>query len=162
MADYYGGEAGRNYLELNAAEEETLSMLEESFGTVVVVLNSTNAMELCFLKDEGVDAALWSGCFGSVGTVALGNILKGEADPSAKTVDTFAYEMESNPTFYSHGDYDYTNVSYENTAGAAGTGDAVCHYDLAYVPAGQHETDAADLADGAFGHYRRGLGHAYH
>ena len=153
MADYYGGEAGRNYLELNAAEEETLSMLEESFGTVVVVLNSTNAMELGFLKDEGVDAALWSGCFGSVGTVALGNILKGEANPSAKTVDTFAYEMESNPTFYSHGDYDYTNVSYENTAGAAGTGDAesgqdAYHYvdyiEGIYVGYRFYETAAAD------------------
>lgn len=124
MEGYYGGEAGKSYLELNQAERGTLSLLEENFGTVVVVLNSTNAMELGFLEEEQVDAALWSGCFGSVGTVALGNILKGETNPSGKTVDTFAYEMESNPTYYSHGDYDYTNVSYENTAGAAGTGDA--------------------------------------
>ncbi len=124
MEGYYGGEAGKNYLELNQAERDTLTLLEDNFGTVVVVLNSTNAMELGFLEEEQVDAALWSGCFGSVGTVALGNILKGETNPSGKTVDTFAYEMESNPTFYSHGDYDYTNVSYENTAGAAGTGDA--------------------------------------
>ena len=124
MADYYGGEKGKHYLELNTAERETLSLLEGNFSQVIVVLNSTNAMELGFLEEDGVDAALWSGCFGSVGTVALGNILKGETNPSGKTVDTFAYDVESNPSYYSHGDYDYTNVSYLNTAGAAGTGDA--------------------------------------
>ena len=125
MADYYGGESGKHYLELNSAEESMLNMIEQNFGTVVVVINSTNAMELGFLNDENVDAALWCGCFGSVGTVALGNILNGTTNPSAKTVDTFAYEMESNPTYYSHGGYDYTNVSYSNNAGAAGTGDAI-------------------------------------
>lgn len=128
-ANYYGGESGRHYLELNAAEESMLSMLEENFGTVVVVLNSTNAMELGFLEDEKVDAALWSECYGSVGTVALGEILMGEVNPSAKTSDTFAYAVESNPTYYSFGAYDYENASYENTAGAAGTGDALTGLD---------------------------------
>ena len=70
-------------------------MIEQNFGTVVVVINSTNAMELGFLNDENVDAALWCGCFGSVGTVALGNILNGTTNPSAKTVDTFAYDSTS-------------------------------------------------------------------
>ncbi len=125
MSDYYGGESGKHYLEINAAEKSMLDMIEENFGTVVVVVNSTNVMELGFLKDENVDAALWCGCFGSVGTVALGNILSGNINPSGKTADTFAYEMESNPTFYSHGGYDYTNVSYVNSSGAAGTGDAI-------------------------------------
>ena len=152
-ADYYGGEAGRHYLELNAAEESMLSLLEESFGTVVVVLNSTNAMELGFLEDKNVDAALWSECYGSVGTIALGEILCGKVNPSARTSDTFAYEMESNPTYYSFGAYDYTNASYTNTAGAAGTGDALTgqdpyHYvkynEGIYVGYRYYETAAAD------------------
>lgn len=153
MAGYYGGESGKHYLELNSAEESMLSMIKNNFGTVVVVLNSTNAMELGFLEDSGVDAALWCGCFGSVGTVALGNILSGETNPSGKTADTFAYEVESNPTYYSHGGYDYTNVSYANTAGAAGTGDAITgndpyHYvkyiEGIYVGYRFYETAAAD------------------
>ena len=152
-ADYYGGEAGKHYLELNSAEESMLSMLEENFGTVVVVLNSTNAMELGFLEDENVDAALWSECYGSVGTIALGEILCGKVNPSARTSDTFAYEMESNPTYYSFGGYDYTNASYSNTAGAAGTGDALTgqdpyHYvrynEGIYVGYRFYETAAAD------------------
>lgn len=150
---YYGGSADRHYLELNEAEESMLAMLEENFGTLIIVLNSTNAMELGFIEDEGVDAALWSECYGSVGTVALGNILNGSVNPSAKTSDTFAYEMESNPTYYSFGGYDYTNVSYSNGGMAAGTGDAVAgedpfHYvkyvEGIYVGYRFYETAAAD------------------
>ena len=150
---YYGGEANRHYLELNAAEESMLAMLEDNFGTVVVVLNSTNAMELGFLEDENVDAAVWTECFGSVGTVALGEILCGAVNPSGRTTDTFAYEVESNPTYYSFGAYDYTNASYANNAMAAGTGDAITgedpyHYvkyiEGIYVGYRFYETAAAD------------------
>ena len=152
-SNYYGGEAGRHYLELNAAEESMLKLIEENFGTVVVVLNSTNAMELGFVEDENVDAAVWTECFGSVGTVALGEILIGSVNPSGKTSDTFAYAVESNPTYYSFGGYDYTNASYVNTAGAAGTGDAITgmdpyHYvkynEGIYVGYRYYETAAAD------------------
>ncbi|MBR3271071.1 MAG: glycoside hydrolase family 3 C-terminal domain-containing protein [Clostridia bacterium] len=150
---YYGGEAGRHYLELNAAEESMLALLEENFDTVVVVLNSTNAMELGFLEDENVGAALWTECFGSVGTIALGNLLSGKANPSGKTSDTFAYAVESNPTYYSFGGYDYTNASYANAGVAAGTGDAIAgadpyHYvkynEGIYVGYRYYETAAAD------------------
>lgn len=150
---YYGGEAGRHYLELNAAEESMLNLLKENFGTVVVVLNSTNAMELGFLEDDAVDAALWSECYGSVGTIALGNILNGSVNPSAKTSDTFVYAVESNPTYYSFGGYDYTNATYANTGLAAGTGDAISgadsfHYvkynEGIYVGYRYYETAAAD------------------
>ncbi len=153
MAGYNGGEAGKHYLELNSAEESMLAMLEENFGTVVIVLNSTNAMELGFLEDEKVDAALWSECYGSVGTIALGEILNGTVNPSARTSDTFAYAVESNPTYYSFGAYDYTNASYTNSAGAAGTGDALTgqdpyHYvkynEGIYVGYRFYETAAAD------------------
>ena len=80
-AAHYGGEAGRHYPELKAAEEATLTLLEQSFGTVVIILNSTNAMELGFLEDENVDAALWSECYGSVGTLALGGDSQRRGEP---------------------------------------------------------------------------------
>jgi len=150
---YYGGSADRHYLELNEAEESMLSMIEQNFGTVIVVLNSTNAMELGFLEDENVDAAIWSECYGSMGTVALGNILNGTVNPSGKTTDTFSYAVESNPTYYSFGAYDYTNASYSNDGMAAGTGDAIAgadpfHYvkynEGIYVGYRFYETAAAD------------------
>lgn len=153
MEGYYGGESGRHYLELNKAEEDTLKLLEDNFGTVVVVLNSTNAMELGFLEDEKVDAAIWTECLGSVGTVAVGQILSGEVNPSGKTTDTFIYEAESNPTYYSFGDYDYTNATYTNGGVMAGTGDAevgadsfhyVDYIEGIYVGYRYFETAAAD------------------
>ena len=61
--------------------------------------------------------------------------------------------MESNPTYYSFGAYDYTNASYSNDGMAAGTGDAIAgadpfHYvkynEGIYVGYRFYETAAAD------------------
>lgn len=57
-----GGDAGKHYLELQSVEQQVLEMLTQNFGTVVVVINATNAMELGFLQTSGVDAA-WEGSF---------------------------------------------------------------------------------------------------
>lgn len=83
-----GGDAGKHYLELQSVEQQVLDMLKENFGTVVVLVNSTNAMELGFLEDEGVDAALWIGCLGSTGANAVGEVLSGAVNPSGRTTDT--------------------------------------------------------------------------
>ena len=118
-----GGDAGKHYLELQSVEQQVLDMLKENFGTVVVLVNSTNAMELGFLEDEGVDAALWIGCLGSTGANAVGEVLSGAVNPSGRTTDTFAYAVESAPSYYSIGAYNYTNCEWVNTnpigAGAA-------------------------------------------
>lgn len=110
-----GGDAGKHYLELQSVEQQVLDMLKENFGTVVVLVNSTNAMELGFLEDEGVDAALWIGCLGSTGANAVGEVLSGAVNPSGRTTDTFAYAVESAPSYYSIGAYNYTNCEWVNT-----------------------------------------------
>lgn len=122
MADYSGSEAGRSYLELTPNEEDLLAMAEENFENVVVILNSPNVMELGFLEDEGIDAALWIGTPGSTGCNAVGNVLTGAVNPSGKTADTFAYDLTSAPSYYNFGAYDYDNVSYTDTSMFAGTG----------------------------------------
>lgn len=153
MADYTGSEAGRSYLELTPNEEDLLNMVKTNFGTVVVVLNSPNAMELGFLEDQSIDAALWVGVTGATGTNAIGKVLTGEVNPSGKTVDTFPYEVESAPSYYNFGAYDYSNVRYTNGALFAGTGDALSgqdpyHYveyvEGIYVGYRYYETAAAD------------------
>lgn len=154
MAEHEGSEAGRSYLELTPNEEDLLAMAQERFGTVIVVLNSPNAMELGFIEDEGVDAALWVGTPGATGCNAIGKILTGEVNPSGRTVDTFPYAVESAPSYYNFGAYDYSNTSYQNTAMFAGTGDAETaenppyHYveyaEGIYVGYRYYETAAAD------------------
>ncbi len=155
MADYTGGTAGRSYLELTENEEDLLALVEESFGTVIVLVNSTNAMELGFLEDEAIDVALWVGVPGSTGCNAIGDVLVGLVNPSGHTVDTFAYAVESAPSYYSIGDFDYTNAYYTNESlfGATGTGDALTgddtyHYteylEGIYVGYRYYETAAED------------------
>ena len=153
MAGYTGSEDSRHYLELTPNEEDLLAMAKSNFGTVVVVLNSPNAMELGFLEDEAIDAALWVGTPGATGCNAIGKVLAGAINPSGKTVDTFAYEVESAPSYYNFGSYDYSNIGYVNGAMFAGTGDAASgedpyHYveyvEGIYVGYRYYETAAAD------------------
>lgn len=144
-----GGDPGKHYLELQNVEIEVLDMVKENFGTVIVLVNSTNAMELGWLEDDGIDAALWIGCLGSTGANAVGETLSGAVNPSGRTSDTFAYEVESAPSYYSIGAYDYTNVQYTNTNPIAGGGEPdqyhyVDYIEGIYVGYRYYETAAAD------------------
>ena len=147
-----GGDAGKHYLELQDVELEVLDLVKENFGTVIVLVNSTNAMELGWLEDGGIDAALWIGCLGSTGANAVGEVLSGAVNPSGRTADTFAYEVESAPSYYSIGAYDYTNVDYTNTNPISGGGvnaapDSYHYVDYIegiYVGYRYYETAAAD------------------
>lgn len=113
MADYKKGDKDKHYLELQNVEKEMLAMVEKNFSKVIVVVNSSNAMELGFLKDQGVDAALWIGGPGLSGLTAIGEILKGDVNPSGRLVDTYAYDLESNPTYWNTGDFSYLDSEFE-------------------------------------------------
>ena len=144
-----GGDAGKHYLELQDVEIEVLNMIKENFGTVIVLVNSTNVMELGWLEDEAIDAALWIGCIGSTGANAVGQVLTGVVNPSGRTTGTFAYEVESAPSYYSIGAYNYTNVEYTNNNPIGGSGEPdVYHYvdyiEGIYVGYRYYETAAAD------------------
>lgn len=109
MASYTGGDAGKHYLELQSCEQEMLSMVEKNFEHVIVLVNSSNAMELGFLEDKNVDAALWIGGPGSTGCVAVGEVLGGAINPSGRLVDTYAYDLTTAPAYYNAGDFTYTS-----------------------------------------------------
>lgn len=109
MASYTGGDAGKHYLELQTCEQEMLAMVEENFDHVIVLINSSNAMELGFLEDEKVDAALWIGGPGSTGCVAVGEVLSGAINPSGRLVDTYAYDLTTAPAYYNAGNFIYTS-----------------------------------------------------
>lgn len=115
MADYQQGDKGKHYLELQDVEKAMLKTVTDNFDKVVVLVNSSNAMELGFLKESGVDAALWIGGPGSTGLAGVANILAGTVNPSGRLVDTYAYDITSNPAFYNQGDFNYTNITYKRT-----------------------------------------------
>lgn len=94
---------GRTYLQLCEEEENLLRTVRDNFGTVIVVLNTTNLLECGFIDEYDVDAALAVYAPGNSGIVALGRILTGEINPSGRTVDTYSYDHTSNPTYLTSG-----------------------------------------------------------
>ena len=92
----------RTYLEISTEEEEMLRYVGENFDKVVVLINSTNVMELGFLETiPGLDACLYVGPTGNKGALEIPKIIFGDLSPSGKTADTYAYELETSSTFIS-------------------------------------------------------------
>lgn len=108
MAPYQGGTAGRHYLEIAENEQAMLDMVCREFDKVVVLVNSSSAMELGFLEAEGVDAALWIGGPGSTGLNAVAQALSGAVNPSGRLPDTYAYDITDSPAYQNTGDFTYT------------------------------------------------------
>ena len=78
----YGPDQSKHYLELNSAELSMLKKAEETFEHVIILINSSHVMELGFLDDENVDAAVWIGGIGDVGSLSVAGVLSGRIDPS--------------------------------------------------------------------------------
>ena len=105
--------ADDHYLELDRNEQEMLKLACENFDKVIVVVNSSNAMELGFLDAQAdgddtmldydyashIQAALWIGGPGNNGIMALGRILDGTVNPSGRLVDTYARDFSKDPSW---------------------------------------------------------------
>lgn len=105
--------ADDHYLELDENEQEMLRLACEHFDKVIVLINSSNAMELGFLdsRDDGdettigydfashIDSALWIGGVGNEGIMALGHILNGSVNPSGHLTDTYVRDLTKDPTW---------------------------------------------------------------
>ncbi|MBQ4600821.1 MAG: glycoside hydrolase family 3 C-terminal domain-containing protein [Oscillospiraceae bacterium] len=93
-----------NYLALSQEEKDMLSFAKQmkADGTVksiVVLLNTSNALQVDFLKnnDYDVDAVLWVGGLGISGTNAVTDILAGKVNPSGSLADVYCYDNFSSP-----------------------------------------------------------------
>lgn len=105
---FNAGDGNGNILSLSAEERDLLGKLAElkaagSIKKIVVLLNSSNALEMDFLnpeicgQDYGVDACLWVGEVGSYGIEAIGDLLCGKVNPSGHLVDTYCYDNLTSP-----------------------------------------------------------------
>ncbi len=95
----FEGIADYNYLALNEDEKSMLKMVCENFDKVIVLLNTSNPLQLDFLNDYDVDAVLWVGGLGAKGTNAVADLLvnKKGANPSGSLVDTYLYDNYASP-----------------------------------------------------------------
>ena len=112
-----------DYLRLCKEEIEMFENLEQlkkdgTFKKIVVLLNSSNALQLDFVDDYGIDAVLWIGDVGMTGINAVADILAGKINPSGRIVDTFLKDNHSAPAMQNFGAYKYTNAAEYDTATA--------------------------------------------
>ncbi len=92
-----GQDTSRHYLEISKEEEGLLKYVGENYEKVIVIVNSTNTMELDFVETiSGIDACLCVGATGTRGASAIPSILYGEVSPSGHFTDTYAYDMSTN------------------------------------------------------------------
>ncbi|MBP2056942.1 beta-glucosidase [Lactobacillus colini] len=102
---------GQSYLELSQTEKNMLQMVNKNFKNVIVLINSSNPMELGFLNQYShIKSALLMSGPGMTGFSALGKVLNGEVNPSGRTPDTYVYDLKKNPSYNNFGDFRYRNV----------------------------------------------------
>ena len=158
-----------DYLRLCKEEIEMLENLEQlkeqgTFKKIVVLLNSSNTLQLDFVDDYGIDAVLWIGDVGMTGITAVADILAGTVNPSGRIVDTFLKDNHSSPAMQNFGAYPYTNgASYDvataqnNTDPGIGkcNQDYVVYQEGIYVGYRYYETRYEDyvLGQGSAGEY---------
>ncbi len=98
-------------LELTKNERDLIDLATENFETVIVIVNSTSAMEIEELEqNEDVDSILWIGFPGSYGFLGVSDIISGKVSPSAGLPDTYAVKNMSAPAMMNMGDFTFANA----------------------------------------------------
>ena len=93
----------KDELKLTNAEYDMLMMLKDNFGKVIVLLNTPGPMYLQDFEDLDIDTMLYVGQPGLTGTKAIAEVLAGKVNPSGRLVDTWAYDLTTNPTYETFG-----------------------------------------------------------
>ena len=92
-------DTSRTYLQISTEEEDLLTLVKNNFNKVIVIVNTCNTMDLSFLDDEGIDAAISVSGAGQSGAIAIAQVLSGEVNPSGRTVDAYAYDLTTAATY---------------------------------------------------------------
>lgn len=106
-----------HYLELTYREEELIKYVEKHFDKVVVLFNSGNIIEFGELQDDPkVDAIVHIGQTGDYGFRGVLKVLKGEVNPSGRTVDIYTRDFMVDPVMQNFGNGAQYDDNYNNTA----------------------------------------------
>lgn len=116
----------KHYLQLTDSEEALISYVKDKFDKIVVVVNTSNIIEMRNLQnDAAINGILWIGRPGANGINAVGDILSGKTNPSGRTVDIWNSDFTADPTWQNFGLNEGTNnVNYGNYENGLPTGDA--------------------------------------
>lgn len=102
----------RSYIELDSTERELIGYLNDNYDNVILLVKSSAAMELDWLKDyPNIKAVVYSQNV----TNALAQVFSGEINPSGRTVDTFVSDALASPAAQNFGSYRYVDENGEMT-----------------------------------------------
>ena len=114
---YDDDDTSGGYLALSDEERDLLVHLTElkaegTIETIIVLINTSNALQVDFLFDDqyDIDAALWIGGLGDTGANAVADIIVGNVNPSGSLVDTYLIDNLSSPSVVNFGSTEYTNA----------------------------------------------------
>lgn len=98
------------YLAITDEEKSVLQAMKDGpFKKRIVLVNTFNTVELGFLDEYNIDAALYIGGTGEVGLDAVTDIITGKVCPSGKIADTYAYDSYSSPAMQNFGNFEFAN-----------------------------------------------------
>ncbi len=97
-------------LRLSDDEKAMVEKVAGTFSEVIVLFNIGNVMEMGFVDEyESIKAAAIMWIPGEFGMRAVGQMLKGDINPSGRLADTVAYSIYDYPSTENFGSYSYDN-----------------------------------------------------
>ena len=109
--------------QLTNDEYRMIEFAKANFNKVVVLLNTSNAMEVKTLdEDPEINGILWIGRPGDNGVYAVGPMLKGEVNPSGKLADEWFVDFTTDPTWYNFGSNNQNDAGSNTYVLADGSG----------------------------------------
>ena len=140
-----------NYLALGEQEHALLKnvcqMREDGIiSSVIVLINSSNPIEMTFLDTYDIDACMQIGMVGGHGIGAVAELLAGKQTPSGSLADTWCHEYYSAPAMWN-----FTSTEYEGAkeAGVPGNADSYMLYQEGiYIGYRYYETRYEDYVMG--------------
>lgn len=141
----------RTMLELTTEEENLLNYVGANYAHVVVLINSTNVMELGQIETiPGVDSCLIVGLSGSEGATAVPEVLWGDKEPSGRTADTWAYDLTTAASYANAG---LEGVGKYSNADGLYPADGTTSYNLD-TPYAYEQVSYVDYAEGIYIGYK--------
>ena len=97
-------------LRLSDDEKAMVEKVATTFSEVIVLFNIGNVMEMGFIDEyESIKAAAIMWIPGEFGMRAVGQMLRGEVNPSGRLADTIAYSIHDYPSTENFGSFAYDN-----------------------------------------------------
>ncbi len=139
-----------NIMGVSEEEQAIIEEAKKCSSKVIVLINSTNVMEIKSLEDDpDISAIMWIGFPGAYGFYGIANILNGTVNPSARLGDTYVTNGAVAPAMQSFGNIPWENAS--SFSSAENVNSYLVEAEGIYSGYRYYETRYADCVNGVSG-----------